>query len=225
MRRWLISFILLLLPVVALAVPQPVTFARGTVLVLPSVPKDASNQGGVLFNVDIRDFGSVHNPAWFDFAGLAENKGLLLTQAFSAPVTIAPVNHFAKLDILLLDDYGTILKILPNIALAELGEPVASGVPVLAVLYLKGGMVDALGVQPGDSVRYKLFRKHPEIRSIETPTKPEVEAPKPPQPLKPAPVSNTNLTLKDAAPEAEKPAENNKENALIDLILNRHHEK
>lgn len=213
--------LLLLLPLAAAATPQPVTFERGTVLVLPSHPKDAGNQGGVLFDVDIRDFGSVHNPAWFDFASFGENRGLLLTLAFAAPITIYPVNHFAKLDILLLDDFGTILKILPNIALSELSEPVGSGQPVLAVLYLRGGMVDALGVQPGDSVRYKIFRKHPEVRSIETPPVPAVEKPKPPEAVKPAPVKPTDLST------APTPADENapKQNALIDLILQRHHQE
>lgn len=220
MFRLLFSALLFLLPMAADATPQPVAFSRGTVLVVPSEPKDANHKGGVLFNVDIRDFGNVHNPSWFDFASFKENKGLLLTLAFSAPVTIYPVNHFSKLDILMLDDYGTIVKILPNIALADLSEPVDSGVPVLAVLYLKGGMVDVLGVKPGDDVHYKIFRKHPEVRSLEDAPKPEIEKPKVPEvkalePVKPTAVEGTNL---NAAPE-KKPDE------LIDLILNRHHEK
>ncbi len=228
MYRLLLSVLWLILPVSAhAAIGQPVAFSRGTVMVVPVNPKQADYKGGVLFNVDIRDFGSVHNPTWFDFASFSENKGLLLTLAFSAPITIYPVNHFAKMDILMLDDYGTVMKILPNIALANLSEPVASGTPVLAVLYLKGGMVDTLGVQPGDVVRYKIFRKHPEVRTIDMPPKTEIEKPKvpevkAPEPVTPTKVEDTNLNM---TPIEDKAAQEKRQNDLVDSILNRHHQQ
>ncbi len=171
MYRLILSLLCALLPVWGDAASQPVAFARGTVLLVPTQSTSPQYHNGVLFGVDIRDFGSVHNPAWFQFAGIAEGKGLLLTLARAEPVIITSVPHFAPLDILLLDDYGVVLKILPNLVLSTLQESIASDAPVLAVLYLKGGTVDVMGVKPGDHVRHKMFRTRPEVRST-TPTAP-----------------------------------------------------
>lgn len=138
-------------------------------------------QSGITFDVEVRDAASFYNQKdWFNLSGPTDDSGVLL--AFSAP-TLAPVirsKQYAPLDILMVDNEGKIIQIVPNIMLADLQREILPKNPVLAFLFLKGETCQRLSIAPGDVVVYDIFTRPPTVLS-----EPGLPAPQP-QPLRPS---------------------------------------
>ncbi len=92
---------------------------------------------------------------------LAPDKGMLFDFGRVAPVTMWMQNTFIALDMLFIDDGGTVVRI------AARTEPLSqthipSGAPVRAVLELVAGSAARLGLAAGDRVRHALFGNAPD---------------------------------------------------------------
>ena len=154
---------LILLPVAAMAVEAPLLYSRTTLLLHLQHPADKAKPT-LAIDTEVREASSAaHTPGWFNFVSLGAFKAAMAVYAAPLTVTIHTTQDYAPLDVLMVDSYGTITQIMPKLVLAEMQEPIASAAPVLAVLYLRGGDSAALGIQPGDSVEYKLFKKKPVV--------------------------------------------------------------
>jgi uncharacterized membrane protein (UPF0127 family) len=66
-------------------------------------------------------------------------------------------NTLIPLDMLFIDDKGTIVSIAENARPGSL-RLVGPGFPVASVLELNGGVVKELGIKTGDKVQHKLFK-------------------------------------------------------------------
>ncbi len=82
--------------------------------------------------------------------------GMLFDFKNRAPVSMWMKNTYVSLDMVFIDEDGSVVRIAPNtrpLSLATIG----SGGPVRAVLELNAGTTERLGLRPGDKVEHPLF--------------------------------------------------------------------
>ncbi len=84
---------------------------------------------------------------------LAPNAGMLFIYPVEQPVSFWMKNTLIPLDMLFLKADGRIARIAHN-AVPHDETPIDSGAPVKAVLEVKGGTAQALGIKEGDRVEY-----------------------------------------------------------------------
>ena len=87
---------------------------------------------------------------------MADNMGMLFDFKRSKRVSMWMRNTFIPLDMLFINKYGLIVNIHEE-AVPESEETIDSYFPVMAVLELKAGTVDRLGIQIKDRVRHEIF--------------------------------------------------------------------
>lgn len=86
-------------------------------------------------------------------ASLAPDRGMLFPYSPPQPVSFWMRNTLIPLDLIFIAPGGRIARIEADaVPFAE--DPLQSGVPVEAVLELNGGQAAALGIKPGDEVRW-----------------------------------------------------------------------
>jgi uncharacterized membrane protein (UPF0127 family) len=185
------------LNIVRHAVPAP----------MPWQPAADAPKPEISFDVEVRDAMTLYNQkGWYNLSSPEERSGVLM--AFSAP-GIAPVvasAQYAPLDILLIDAEGKITQIIPNIMLSQLQKEIMPTKPVLAFLFLKGGICQSLSINPGDDVEYALFKKPPVVLSA-PPVVAPVPAPVASAPAAPVPTpAPATITNKNTLPGSYNPA-------------------
>jgi hypothetical protein len=87
---------------------------------------------------------------------LAEDRGMLFDWGGMVEASMWMKNTLIPLDMLFIDADGVILEIFANTVPGSL-DVITAGVPVRAVLELKGGAAKRLGLKPGDRVRHPIF--------------------------------------------------------------------
>lgn len=116
------------------------------------------------FTAEVREGRAASQmPGWFSFASLREGQAALLLYADPVIAEIGASSDYAPVDVLFLNIYGEIMQIAPKLIPAELESPIRAGEPVTAVMYLKGGSTEALGIAPGDRVEHTAFKKRPVV--------------------------------------------------------------
>ena len=148
----------------AIAVEQPLTYMRSSIALAlmdpPQSDKPPTPHKIINFDVDIREAGNFRNQqGWYSLSGLSERRGVLVMENAPGIVPLEPAQQYAPLDVLMLEDDGTITQIFPSIVLAEMAQPINSAKPVQALLYLQGGTTEREGIKPSDKVEYQAFRK------------------------------------------------------------------
>jgi uncharacterized protein len=92
---------------------------------------------------------------------LAADRGMLFDFGEQRPVSMWMRNTYIPLDMLFIESDGRIARIAARtVPLSE--QTIASGVPVRAVLELRGGVTDLLGIREGDRVLHPIFGTDPE---------------------------------------------------------------
>ncbi|MDE3060896.1 MAG: DUF192 domain-containing protein [Pseudomonadota bacterium] len=169
----------LMLPGMAFAYEAPLLYSRTGILIHRAAPppvvtslpwakevKTAPGNSDISFEVEVRDAMTMYRQAgWFDLSGLSDKSGALMAFTEPGAFPVVRMEQYAPLDILLIDEHGTIAQIIPNIVLADLRQDIVPPSPVLALLFLKGGLCEKLSIRPGDIVDYKLFSKPPAVLS------------------------------------------------------------
>jgi uncharacterized membrane protein (UPF0127 family) len=89
---------------------------------------------------------------------LAPNHGMLFLFESERPVSFWMKNTLISLDLLFIQANGRIARIARNATPGSLAL-IGSGVPVLAVLEVNGGMAGRLGLEPGDLVVHPAFAR------------------------------------------------------------------
>ncbi len=146
-------------------------------------PQPAPPESGVTFDVEVRDAQSYYNQeGWFNLSGPTDDSGVLLVFKQAAQSPIIASKQYAPLDILFLDTQGRITQVVPNILLSNLAQQIVPNNPVLAFLFLKGGICQTLNIKPGDVVDYKIFNKLPVVLGdpvsiVTTPQVPIIQSP------------------------------------------------
>ncbi|RDD63881.1 DUF192 domain-containing protein [Ferruginivarius sediminum] len=87
---------------------------------------------------------------------LAADRGMLFVYRRPRDVSMWMKNTFIPLDMLFIDEDGRVVRIAER-TVPESLQTISSGKPVLAVLELRGGSADRLGLSDGDEVRHRVF--------------------------------------------------------------------
>ena len=138
------------------------TLIRQSVKPLPWNPAESASAADINFDTEIRDGATLYNQqGWYNLSAPSENSAVMLV--FGAPLLapITPSANYAPLDILLIDSHGTVIKIFPKLRLSSLQEEIYPDQPITAFLFLRSGACEALSINPGDYVQYKIFKRPP----------------------------------------------------------------
>ncbi|MFN9111745.1 MAG: hypothetical protein ACK5XN_16905 [Bacteroidota bacterium] len=134
---------------------------------------DVSALPDIRLDAEIRDVQTLFaQSGWFNLSSPTYEQAVLILLVNPAVVTIPPSSQYAPLDVMVIDQYGVIKEIYPNLMLAELAEPITSQNPALGILFLRGNAHQTLKISPGDSVVHQAFKKPPAMLSL-----PETVAP------------------------------------------------
>lgn len=148
----------------------PLLYSRSAITILtasantpPPLPWQAKTaDAGIRFDVHVRDGTTLYNQTgWYNLSSPEEKTGDLFVFAALTMAPIIPNANYTPLDILFVNQEGTVEQIAPSLVLAELQDEIYPKNPVLALLFLKGGTCETLGIKPGDEIRYPIFKKPP----------------------------------------------------------------
>lgn len=131
---------------------------------------------GVVINAEMREGAVMYNQrGWFNLSSPSPDGGVLLVFSAPAMAPVAPSSQYAPLDILMIDKEGRIVQIVPGILLSDLQEDIYPPSPVVALLFLQGGLCERAGIRPGDYVEHALFKKPPTVLTAPPPVAPAAE--------------------------------------------------
>lgn len=105
--------------------------------------------------LDQRDF-IVHQP-------FADKEGMLVLVDPPQERELKSTRMIAKADVLFVDADGIIFKIAPELNLGSLDEPIPSGKPMHAFVYLRQGTAAGSDIQIGDRIENTAFKTHPVV--------------------------------------------------------------
>ena len=150
---WLIPAVFLVTPF--LAVGSDITFARDT---LEIVTRDNRTH---TFEVDLAVTPAQRAHGLMFRQDMAEDEGMLFLFDREAPRSFWMKNTYLALDIIFLDQHGTIARIAPD-AIPFDETTIPSIVLAAAVLEVLAGTTQRLGLGPGDRVLHRAFDAQPE---------------------------------------------------------------
>ncbi|MDA5193659.1 DUF192 domain-containing protein [Govanella unica] len=154
---WGLAALLGLLPVSYEAHMTPQSAFAGEALSrLTLLSQDGGKDVRHLFQVEIADTDKERLRGLMYRKTLPDDGGMLFDYGEDREVAMWMRNTLIPLDMLFIDKAGVVRHIHEN-AIPHDETPIASGVPVRAVLELKGGTVAKLGLREGDRVIGALF--------------------------------------------------------------------
>jgi uncharacterized membrane protein (UPF0127 family) len=131
--------------------------APGADLEFETVPLTIDSTTGKLeFEVELAATAEQRRQGLMFRDSLEDDHGMLFDFGRTGPVTMWMRNTYIPLDMLFIDADGQIRRIVEHTQ--PLSDAViGSGGPVRAVLELRGGVSDELGIEPGDRVIHPTF--------------------------------------------------------------------
>ncbi len=162
--------IAVLLLVAAPAFAQPLVFERADiridpVAIVPIKPGDttAPPRVPITYNTEVRAEDAMKLEYIHTLNTLTDSTGVVI--AFSAPslAALPRMQVFTAVDALYVAEDGTIMKIYPDVVLAELAQDIYSSEPIKAFVFLKSGQVDARGILPKDIISGPMFYASPPV--------------------------------------------------------------
>jgi uncharacterized membrane protein (UPF0127 family) len=134
----------------ARAANGPIAFPTGEVAVVTGEGERHA------FTVEIARTSDQHARGLMYRRELAKDHGMLFLYDQVRPVTMWMKNTYIPLDMLFVSPSGRITRVRER-TVPESTTPIPSGGPVKAVLELRGGTVDRLGIETGDTVAHAAF--------------------------------------------------------------------
>ena len=150
---WLVPGIFLVMPFLAMG--NDITFARST---LEIVTQDNRTYA---FEVDLAVTPAQRAHGLMFRQDMAEDEGMLFLFGREAPRSFWMKNTYLALDIIFLDQHGTIARIAPDTTPFD-ETAIPSIVPAAAVLEVLAGTAQRLGLGPGDRVLHRALAAPPE---------------------------------------------------------------
>lgn len=136
------------------------------------------------WSMEIRDAALFYKQeGWYSLSSPATGQGVMLL--FGVP-QIAPItasHYFVPLDIVLVNEQGKIIQMLPRLVLADMQEDIFPEQPIAAFIFLASGTIESEALSLGDWVEYKAFKRPPHIIGARKTPAP-VGAPLPPVVIK-----------------------------------------
>lgn len=125
----------------------------------PTEPLKIVSAGKTLdFKVELADTPKESELGLMNRSSMPKDHGMIFDFSDrNEPVNMWMKNTLIPLDMLFIDEKGTIVAIAENARPGSL-RLVGPGFPVASVLELNGGVVKELGIKTGDKVQHKLFK-------------------------------------------------------------------
>lgn len=128
----------------------------------PAAPAKSKGRQPLNFSVQIRpEKGALEGINAFSI--VKEDSGVMTLLDKPIVMPLINMNITKPMDVLFVENDGTILQIVPNVVLASLQEDIYPQSAIRGFLFLKGGTCDAKRIIPGDQVEHPLFNKRPVI--------------------------------------------------------------
>ena len=156
-----------LLPLAGHAQQTPITYQKERIILHPTGSDNPDFARGVLLQVDVRHAGS-SNPDWLQLAGYQAGTGTLELFPSVQPLHIAEQNIMSPVDVIAINEYGSVVAIAPALVLGALERPIERGDVIKAILYTKAGLVEQIGLTIGDRTEYKHFISQPTIMDMDS---------------------------------------------------------
>jgi uncharacterized membrane protein (UPF0127 family) len=124
----------------------------------PTEPLQIVSAGKTLpFKVEVADTPKESELGLMNRASMPKDHGMIFDFSPGRDVSMWMKNTLIPLDMLFIDDKGTIVAIAENARPGSL-RLVGPGFSVYSVLELNGGVAKELGIKTGDKVQHKLFK-------------------------------------------------------------------
>lgn len=163
--RLLAAFFALCLPLCQAAAMQegrPITFQKERLILYPTKLDNPAYAQGVLLEIEVRE-ASMPQKDWLELLTYKDGTGLLEISDTNAPITINAKNRRAPVDVIAINHTGDVVMIAPSLVLADLEAPIQRAEMARAILYTTAGLSEMIGLQVGDDVAYRLFKKPPTV--------------------------------------------------------------
>lgn len=127
------------------------------------VPAPPPPRQSIVFIVDVRTPDFLDQDDVISQTVFAEREGLLISIDPPAVASLSGTQILGKADVIFINEDGYITRIAPKLNVNALREPISSGKPVRAILYLNSGSVEKERIIPGDRFENSMFKTYPEI--------------------------------------------------------------
>lgn len=136
--------------------PEPVAAAATEAVLEPLTV--VTDRGRTLFQVEIADTEAERSRGLMFRSSLADDRGMLFDFQPARPVSFWMKNTWIPLDIIFLDVKGRVLNIARETTPYS-EAPIPSEGTARAVLEIRGGRAEELGLKPGDLIVHRIFRR------------------------------------------------------------------
>lgn len=123
----------------------------------PTAKEQAPSHPPLKYTVELRTEEAMRLEYIHTLNSLTPSTGVMITLDSPAMVPAPKMNVYTPVDVLFVDDAGSVLKIAPATNLSELDEPLQVHSPIKAFLFLKAGEAAARSLQLGDRLRGRMF--------------------------------------------------------------------
>jgi len=115
------------------------------------------------FKVEVRDQAFLDQRDFIVHQPFSDKEGMMILIDPPAPAQLKSTRMIATADVLFVDGDGIIFKIAPELGLLHLSEPIESGKPMHAFIYLKAGTASGSDIELGDRIENISFKTHPVV--------------------------------------------------------------
>jgi Uncharacterized ACR, COG1430 len=115
------------------------------------------------FTVEIKTPDFLIQDDFITHSMFGKHEGLLILIDPVAEASLTASRMVGTSDVIFINEDGIITKIAPNLNLADLAEPIASGKPIRAFLFIKAKSAEQDRIIPGDRFENGIFKTHPVI--------------------------------------------------------------
>lgn len=172
MRRLLTLLISLLIasPVLAQGVAT-FTYQRGSISIARasiSATLPWQNEAPLTLSVDIRPANALYQQeGWMNLSGLQQDSAMMFVFEKAQPASLRKMDYYQPIDVLWVDETGTITSIAPRLILAEQQAALSDPKPSKALLMLAGGTVETQRIALGDKLQgTEFFITPPTMMSV-----------------------------------------------------------
>ena len=167
---WRISLLAMLAAAPMLAFAQSsLIFERATIHI-ESPPRNdkIKNQKpphvSLVYDVEVRPEDALRLEYIHALNTLGDESGVMINLESPSIIALPAMKVYTAVDVLFMDEMGTVLQIMPKITLAEMNQPLQSRLPVKSMLFLRAGEAAARGIHPQDSVMGNMFASPPAVQ-------------------------------------------------------------
>lgn len=132
--------------------------AKKSVAELPPTPRNTKT-----YTVNVRPLQFLAQRDFISHQPFTDKGGMLILIDPPEVATLQSSNLLGTVDVLFISPDGIIIKIIPNVSLSALEEPISTEKPVRAFVFLKGQTAKTDHIQPGDRIENSLFKSNPLI--------------------------------------------------------------